>query len=166
MTLRYIQCEMVSYKRHPHFIDYSIGTDGKVISHKWGKEKELKQHPDRKGYLQVKVLKEGKEYSKKVHRLVAETYIENPNNLPQVNHINQIKDDNRAENLEWCDNQYNQEYSKSKYYLLENLKTGDIRYIFNLRKTCKEMGLTCSCLHRTLTGERNHHKGYKLYVKT
>ena len=166
MTLRYIQCEMISYKRHPYFSDYSITTDGKVISHKWGKDRVLKQHHDRKGYLQVKVLKDGKEYSRKVHRLVAETYIENPNNDPQINHINEIKDDNRVENLEWCDNQYNMEYSKSKYYLLENLETGVIRPIFNLRKTCKEMGLTCSCLHRTLTGERTHHKGYKLYAST
>jgi len=154
---------MVSCRRHPYFSDYSITTDGRVISHKWRQDRELKAHPDRKGYLRVKVFIEGKNYTRSIHKLVAETYIENPNNYQQVNHINQSKVDNRVENLEWCDNQYNAEYSKSKYYLLENLETGDIIRIFNLNKTCREMGLKCSSLHGTLSGKRNHHKGYKLY---
>lgn len=154
---------MVDYKRHPYFDDYSISTDGRVISHKWGKDRELKQHPNKKGYLQVKLAKDLKEYTRTVHRLVAEVYIENPEHLEQVNHINEIKSDNNVENLEWCNNQYNMEYSKSKKYLLEHLETKTITPIFNLRKTCKEMGLTCSILHRTLNGERNHHKGYKLH---
>jgi hypothetical protein len=154
---------MVGYKRHPYFSDYSITTDGKVISHKWSKNRELKQQPDRKGYLQVKLSKDKREYTRKVHRLVAETYIKNPECLEQVNHINEIKNDNRVDNLEWCNNQYNMEYSRSKKYLLEHLETKTITPIFNLRKTCAEMGLTCSCLHRTLGGKRNHHKGYKLH---
>ena len=45
-----------------------------------------------------------------IHRIVAETYIPNPNNLPQVNHKNLDKTDNRVENLEWVDNRQNQEH--------------------------------------------------------
>ena len=49
----------------------------------------------------------GKVRTEKVHRLVAIAFIDNPNNLPEVNHINHIRDDNRVENLEWVDHKEN-----------------------------------------------------------
>ena len=66
------------------------------------------KHP--KGYRYVTLRKDGKQYSLKVHRLVAETFIPNPDNLPEVNHKNEDKSDNSVENLEWCSTQYNHEY--------------------------------------------------------
>ncbi len=66
------------------------------------------QDKGRKGkYLSVRLLSNGVEQDYSVHRLVALAFIPNPRNLPFVNHINGIRDDNRVENLEWCDASYN-----------------------------------------------------------
>lgn len=54
------------------------------------------------GYLFFSICKDGQRKNMKVHRLVASSFIPNPNNYPVVNHINGIKADNRVENLEWC----------------------------------------------------------------
>lgn len=62
------------------------------------------------GYLQVSLYKDDAHFTKSVHRLVAQTFLPNPNNLPSINHKNEIKTDNRLDNLEWCDASYNAKY--------------------------------------------------------
>ena len=65
----------------------------------------------KQGYLVVNLSKNGKVKSHRVHRLVAEAFIENPMNLPQVNHKDEDKKNNCVENLEFCDQLYNNHYS-------------------------------------------------------
>lgn len=87
---------------------YLISSDGAIVSNNYkcsGKSAELKPARDKKGYLRTMLLDDaGKYRTVKVHRLVANAFIDNPNDLPQVNHINGIKTDNRASNLEWVTN--------------------------------------------------------------
>lgn len=75
------------------------------------KTKKLKKpYLNEKGYLILSLWKNCKPKSCRVHRLVAEAFLPNPNNLPQVNHKDENKTNNNVENLEWCDNEYNNNY--------------------------------------------------------
>ena len=66
----------------------------------------------RNSYYSVDFFKDGKRRKYRIHRLVAQAFIPNPDNLPQVNHKDEDKLNNCVDNLEWCDNTYNTHYSK------------------------------------------------------
>ena len=92
---------------------YQVSNKGNVKSLNYrhtGKERILKLRKNNRGYLQVFLYKEGKAKVYKVHRLVATAFIPNPNNLEQVNHIDEVKTNNIVENLEWCTREYNYHY--------------------------------------------------------
>lgn len=88
---------------------YQVSNKGRVKSLNFrhtGKERILKSNPDG-GYCLVSLYRNGKRTSKKIHRLVATAFIPNPENKPEVNHINHNKRDNRASNLEWVTSEEN-----------------------------------------------------------
>ena len=95
---------MELWKQHPEHEKYEVSTYGNIRTMRGGKWYVKKPTLDANGY-QLVSLGIGKRgcILKKLHRLVAETWIPNPDNLPTVDHLNRIKHDNRVENLRWAD---------------------------------------------------------------
>lgn len=88
---------------------YVVFNNGSVWVRNWhnsGKPRKAKQNKGKDGYLYCAINRK----TVLAHRIIAECFLPNPNNLPQINHKNEIKTDNRVENLEWCDNKYNCNY--------------------------------------------------------
>ena len=78
------------------------------------KGKIMRQKLTKYGYLEVTLFKNNKPSTKKVHRLVAEAFLPNPDNLPEVNHRDEDKTNNAVWNLEWCSSKYNMNYGSLK----------------------------------------------------
>lgn len=101
---------------------YEISDSGIVRSRKTGHYRELKtKHNNVTGYDFVILCGNGNPKSITIHRLVATAFIPNPKGLPCVNHRNEIKTDNRVENLEWCTFAYNSAYSSYKRWKMVDI---------------------------------------------
>ena len=100
---------------------YEVSDQGRVKSIGYGDVRILRPIRDQDGYLLVNLYKNGEKKMCKVHRLVAQAFIQNPDNLPQVNHKDENKTNNYVQNLEWCDSKYNNNYGTSNQRRSEKL---------------------------------------------
>lgn len=146
------------------FPGYYITEDGRMFSDKRKNVlKELKVSENKYGYLRIVLNR----VSRDIHRLVAETYIENPDNLPQVNHIDENKLNNHISNLEWITQKENAIHSYCRWiWEVENIKTNEIFKTINLNQFAKDNNLDQGSLLKTSTGIRNHHKNHRIISKT
>ena len=117
--------DVVGYERF-----YQVSSVGRVRSLNYnhtGQSKVLKQRKDKDGYLIVGLNKDGKQKTHKAHRLVAQAFIPNPDNKPQVDHINTIKTDNYYKNLRWTTREENYYNPLSREHYLEAMRSEDHR---------------------------------------
>lgn len=101
---------MEQWKTIGEFPTYSISDCGHVRNDTTGNI--LKGGFDRDGYRQVTLCYKGKQYNRRICRLVAIAFLPNPSNLPMVNHKDENKENDFVENLEWCTAKYNNSYGK------------------------------------------------------
>ena len=123
------------------------------------------------GYLALLLKKDGKYYPASVHRLVAEAFVPNPDNLPEVNHKDECKTNNLPSNLEWCDHAYNQKQgtiserisaSKQKRQIEQLTLDGQhVAYFDSIRDAAKSLGTKYICIYKALTGTNTTAKGYR-----
>ena len=150
------------------FDGYQISNEGRVRSFKRGKEKILKAQIN-KGYLQLELRKNGVRKKEFIHRLVAQAFIPNPQNLPEVNHKDENKTNNCVENLEWCDRKYNVNYGtgvqrrakkQSKCVDQIDAVTGEIVHKWKSTLECGKNGYNYKDISHCCLGLRKTHKGY------
>ena len=121
------------------------------------KEKILKPFKETRGYLKVRLYKNGVAKNYKVHRLVANAFL-GENNLT-VNHIDKNKENNKLENLEYMTNKNNTRYSQAKKVKGKNVLTGE-ELIFEAMNDVTKKGFNQRHVSSCCRGLRKTHKGY------
>lgn len=135
------------------------------------KEKILKPGKTgiKRNYLGVELLKNSKQKHKYIHRLVAETFIPNPNNYKEVNHKDENTLNNCASNLEWCDTKYNINYGQrtlkatkklSKPIIQLDLENNLIKEWDSMRNASRNLNINISNISRCCKGEFKTAGGY------
>ena len=143
----------------------------------------LRPIPDANGYIRVSLCKNGKVKKKLIHRLVLEAFVENPNNLPEVNHLDENKANNELSNLEWCDIRYNSNYgtrnersaqARSKRVKAVNVETGEVLTFSSITEAGRKgysrgrVSEACRGAYRSgngklIGGNGRTYKGFKWY---
>lgn len=121
------------------------------------------------GYHIVTLWKNNNKKSFLLHRLVAQAFIPNPNNLPAVNHIDENPSNNCADNLEWCDDEYNNNYGNHKFRsaATQSQKVNQYDLAGNFIKTWNSMKeiervlkINHSCISACCKGKQKYSNGY------
>lgn len=149
---------------------YYVDVSGDIFSiRKDGTYRKLKPYITHDGYRRVQLAADVERKHYRMNRIVAETYIYNPNNLPIVHHINGVRDDDRIENLMWVDNSTNQKFRFEKSY------STDIKPVLQIDKYTNEVvmcylsmkfagdltGIQPQNISKVCRKLRNHAGGYK-----
>ncbi len=171
--------------------DYDVDTNGSIFSisrsifngkgYYTSKEKLLKGSINTNGYIQVEFKVDKKRVLKLVHRLVAESFIPNPENKPQVNHIDGNKTNNHISNLEWCNNSENQKHAyrtglnkrsekagkeRIKVMAIDPLSNSIIKEFDSIADAFRWLGHKNNNISQVCKGKRKLAGGYKWeYVK-
>ena len=117
------------------------------------------------GYLGVNLYKNNVSYTKTIHRLVAQAFIPNPENKPEVNHIDEDKTNNMISNLEWVTSKENVNHGTrneraSIPIIATNLKTGKSTEFYGVSESARQLGLHTSNITEVLKGRRRQTGGY------
>lgn len=147
-----------------------VRTLDRVVSNGKGmyviKGRILKQRRNRDGYLYVHFKVNGKQVIRSVHRLVAQAFIPNPDNLPEVNHKDNNPLNNNVSNLDWCTPEYNiayrEKYGKAQSFPVYavNLKTWETQRFESQHEASRELGIEPSHINDVLKSRRKTAGGY------
>ena len=151
---------MILQKPQSEDSSYIVYSDGRVWSNKTNKF--LQPHQNNCGYYYYSLRIDGKQKIRLAHRLVAVSFIPNPNNLPEVNHKDENKANNDCSNLEWCSSEYNTNYGTRTRRTCKKVLCIETQTVYNsVNEATKAVGLgSPSCISECCTGKRNIAGGY------
>lgn len=161
-----VYTQVEQWKEIKDYPDYQVSTFGRVRSKRQNKKKEvwkiLKPGKNSDGYLQVVITNSEGARTYKVHRLVGEAFIPNPDNLPEINHRDEDKTNCCVWNLEWCTREYNINYGTRNKRVSEamaipvvsvDLETGDITEYKSVTQAGEDNGLQATHIVRACKGK-------------
>ena len=176
---------MAEWRKIPNRDNYSVSDSGNIRNDRTGRI--LKQSPSRTGYARVSI-SNGTNRNPSIvfpHRVVAEVFIPNPNNLPQVNHLNSNRMDANKSNLEWVTPKQNSEHSirsgrwdpletsrkankasiekTSKRVIVKTPEMG-VREFPSINSATRELGISRTTITRAINADRKV-KGYEIKKK-
>lgn len=148
----------IEWKVIDKFKNYAVSTNGEVKNIKTGRI--LKPYDNGTGYCKVDLYNGGIKSKCRIHRLVAEAFIPNPDNKPTVDHIDRNPKNNTVENLRWATQEEQNDNSGTQRKVIIAAKDG-IEHVFDSQGSCaRELGLSGSNINSCLRGRLKTHKGY------